>query len=77
VLLEEQGADSPLFLQIKEARESVLACYLDSKRSMKEQGRRVVIGQRMIQGSPDIFLGWGPVNPVNGSRRYYADSLPT
>ncbi len=66
VLLEEQGADSPLFLQIKEARESVLARYFDSKGSIKQQGRRVVIGQRMIQGSPDIFLGWGPVNPVNG-----------
>ena len=75
VLLEEQGADSPLFLQIKEARESVLARYLDSKRSIKQQGRRVVIGQRMIQGSPDIFLGWGPVNPVNGSRHYYVRQL--
>jgi hypothetical protein len=75
VLLEEQGADSPLFLQIKEARESVLARYLNSKRSIKQQGRRVVIGQRMIQGSPDIFLGWGPVNPVNGSRHYYVRQL--
>ena len=71
VLLEEQGADSPLFLQIKEARESVLARYLDSKRSITQQGRRVVIGQRMIQGSPDIFLGWGPVNSVNGNGRHY------
>jgi uncharacterized protein (DUF2252 family) len=71
VLLEEQGAGSPLFLQIKEARESVLACHLDSKRSITQQGRRVVIGQRMIQGSPDIFLGWGPVNAVNGGRRHY------
>jgi hypothetical protein len=75
VLLEEQGADSPLFLQIKEARESVLARYFDSKGSIKQQGRRVVIGQRMIQGSPDIFLGWGPVNPVNGGRHYYVRQL--
>src|SRR6476659_1630028 len=71
VLLEEQGAGSPLFLQIKEARESVLAHYLDSKGSIKQQGRRVVIGQRMIQGSPDIFLGWGPVSSVNGSGQHY------
>ena len=75
VLLEEQGADSPLFLQIKEARESVLARYLDGRRTIKQQGRRVVIGQRMIQGSPDIFLGWGPVKPVNGSRHYYVRQL--
>ena len=71
VLLEEHGAASPLFLQIKEARESVLARHLDSKRSIMQHGRRVVIGQRMIQGSPDIFLGWGPVNPAKGSGRHY------
>jgi uncharacterized protein (DUF2252 family) len=75
ILLEEHGAGSPLFLQIKEAREYVMARYLDSKGSIKQQGRRVVIGQRMIQGSPDIFLGWGPVNPVNGSRHYYVRQL--
>src|SRR4051794_40268138 len=75
VLLEEQGANSPLFLQIKEAGESVLARHLDSKRSIKQHGRRVVVGQRMIQGSPDIFLGWGPVNSVNGSRHYYVRQL--
>ena len=75
VLLEEQGADSPLFLQIKEACESVLARHLDCKRPIRQQGRRVVIGQRMIQGSPDIFLGWGPVNAVNGSRHYYVRQL--
>ena len=78
VLLEEHGAGSPLFLQIKEALESVLARHLDSKRPIKQQGRRVVIGQRMIQGSPDIFLGWGPVNAVNGNgsgRHYYVRQL--
>jgi len=78
VLLEEQGAGSPLFLQIKEALESVLARHLDSNRPIKQQGRRVVIGQRMIQGSPDIFLGWGPVNAVNGNgsgRHYYVRQL--
>lgn len=75
VLLEEYGAGSPLFLQIKEARESVLACHLGSRRSIQQQGRRVVIGQRMIQGSPDIFLGWGPVNAANGSRHYYVRQL--
>jgi uncharacterized protein (DUF2252 family) len=71
VLLEEYGAGSPLFLQIKEASESVLARHLDGKSSIQQHGRRVVIGQRMIQGSPDIFLGWGPVNAVNSSRRHY------
>jgi hypothetical protein len=53
----------------------VLARHLKNKRSIKQHGRRVVIGQRMIQGSPDIFLGWGPVKPVNGSSHYYIRQL--
>ena len=55
-----------------------MARHLDNKRPIKQQGRRVVIGQRMIQGSPDIFLGWGPVNGVNGNgsgQHYYVRQL--
>jgi uncharacterized protein (DUF2252 family) len=48
----------PLFLQFKEAEESVLAPYLQSP-VYQNQGLRVVSGQRLIQGSPDILLGWG------------------
>jgi len=59
LLLEGLDSNDPLFLQVKEARESVLAPYLDQRSPVKNQGCRVVIGQRMIQGSPDIFLGWG------------------
>jgi uncharacterized protein (DUF2252 family) len=48
----------PLFLQYKEAQRSVLAPY--SKAAPWDcEGRRVVVGQRLIQGAPDIFLGWG------------------
>jgi len=56
-----QGADDedPLFLQVKEAQESVLAPYVGIKLPFDHQGHRVVAGQRLIQGSPDIFLGWG------------------
>ena len=68
LLLEGLDASDPLFLQVKEARESVLAPHLGRKSPIKHQGRRVVFGQRMIQGSPDIFLGWGP---VDDSRGYY------
>ena len=49
----------PLFLQYKEAQESALAPYLKTAPAYKEQGYRVVSGQRLIQGSPDILLGWG------------------
>jgi uncharacterized protein (DUF2252 family) len=55
-----QGVDEgdPLFLQVKEAQESVLSPYLDVP-SFQNQGFRVVSGQRLIQASPDILLGWG------------------
>lgn len=55
-----QGVDDgdPLFLQVKEAQPSVLAPYLDAP-VFENQGIRVVSGQRLIQGAPDILLGWG------------------
>lgn len=47
----------PLFLQFKEACPSVLAPYA-GKSVYKNQGQRVVVGQRLTQSSSDIFLGW-------------------
>jgi uncharacterized protein (DUF2252 family) len=55
----------PLFLQYKEAQESVLAPYLKNAPAYKEQGYRVVSGQRLIQGSPDILLGWGVQSKIH------------
>lgn len=47
----------PLILQIKEACCSVLEPY--TKKSLFDnQGERVVMGQRLMQSSSDIFLGW-------------------
>jgi len=48
---------APLFLQVKEAEESVLAPYLRASR-YEHQGHRVVAGQRLMQATSDIFLGW-------------------
>ena len=47
----------PLMLQFKEAERSVLEPYTQ-KSAYDNQGQRVVIGQRMMQSSSDIFLGW-------------------
>ena len=60
-----RGVDEgdPLFLQFKEAQPSVLLPYL-KKPGFANQGFRVVSGQRLIQGSPDILLGWGEVQGV-------------
>jgi uncharacterized protein (DUF2252 family) len=57
VALLMAGEDDPLFLQFKEARASVLAEYAGPSR-YKNQGERVVTGQRMLQSASDVFLGW-------------------
>ncbi|HTH61621.1 MAG TPA: DUF2252 domain-containing protein [Paraburkholderia sp.] len=48
---------TPLFLQLKEARASVLEGYLPAS-EYPNHGRRVVSGQRLLQSASDIFLGW-------------------
>jgi uncharacterized protein (DUF2252 family) len=57
VLLEGRDEDDPLFLQVKEAEASVLESYLP-RSIFKNQGHRVVAGQRLMQAASDIFLGW-------------------
>jgi len=49
--------DDPLFLQVKEARASVLEPYA-GKSVYENHGQRVVCGQRLMQSASDIFLGW-------------------
>jgi uncharacterized protein (DUF2252 family) len=73
MLLQGNGDDDPLFLQIKEAKPSVLAPYIDLKLPFKHDGRRVVVGQRLTQGSPDIFLGWCEVEGRDFYIRQLAD----
>ncbi|MGD7069824.1 DUF2252 domain-containing protein [Acetobacter sp. AAB5] len=46
-----------LLLQIKEAQVSVLAPYLQPS-PFRNQGERVVVGQRIMQTASDAFLGW-------------------
>jgi uncharacterized protein (DUF2252 family) len=64
ILLIGNHSDDPLFLQLKEAQPSVLEPYV-SKSIYANQGQRVVAGQRLIQGAPDIFLGWGEQDGMN------------
>lgn len=59
--------DDALFLQIKEARRSVLESP-NGKSRYSNQGLRVVAGQRLMQAASDIFLGW--YSSANG-RDYY------
>ncbi|MFF3331268.1 DUF2252 domain-containing protein [Streptomyces sp. NPDC002888] len=57
VLLTGRDDDDPLFLQLKEARKSVLEEHLPNG-LLAHPGHRVVAGQRLMQSASDIFLGW-------------------
>src|SRR5262249_51748121 len=59
----------PLFLQIKEAQASVLERFL-GRSGYANHGQRVVAGQRLMQSSSDIFLGWGRVSLDDKERDY-------
>jgi len=57
MLLQGEGPDDAILLQLKEAGTSVLEPYLPNA-SYASQGERVVTGQRLMQAISDIFLGW-------------------
>jgi uncharacterized protein (DUF2252 family) len=57
ILLEGRDRGDPLILQAKEATASVLEPYVGKDRH-SNSGERVVVGQRLMQATPDIFLGW-------------------
>lgn len=59
VAFEGRDRRDPLFLQVKEATPSVLEGYLADS-IYRRHGRRVVEGQRLMQASSDIFLGYSP-----------------
>jgi uncharacterized protein (DUF2252 family) len=73
IMLHGAGEADALFLQVKEARPSVLAPYVDISLPFKHQGHRVVFGQRLTQGSPDIFLGWCEIEKRDFYVRQLAD----
>jgi uncharacterized protein (DUF2252 family) len=66
----------PLFLQVKEAEASVLASFL-APSEFANHGERVVTGQRLMQATSDIFLGWLRVDAgMDGNRHdYYVRQL--
>ena len=68
LLLEGRDEADPLFLQIKEATKSVLEEHLPASR-WRNSGRRVVVGQRLMQSASDVFLGWS--RSVQGHEYYW------
>jgi uncharacterized protein (DUF2252 family) len=65
IALYMSGGGDPLFLQLKEARASVLEPYAGAA-PFKHAGERVVFCQRLMQAASDVFLG-----PSFGPRRQY------
>ena len=68
LLLLGRDTGDPLFLQAKEAQTSVLEPYTQAS-EFKQQGRRVVEGQRLMQAASDIFLGWVTAEGPDGKNR--------
>jgi uncharacterized protein (DUF2252 family) len=58
----------PLFLQVKEARQSVVSIARGTEPA-SHFGERVVEGQRMLQATSDVLLGWG-TDEVDGAHYY-------
>jgi uncharacterized protein (DUF2252 family) len=74
LMLGRDGKD-PLFLQVKEAEASVLEEYLSAS-EFSNHGQRVVTGQRLMQATSDIFLGWLRDPGIDGQARdFYGRQL--
>jgi len=67
------GNGDPLFIQFKQARQSVLEPYAGAS-PYAHAGQRVVIGQRLMQAAGDLFLGWYTGTGSQGLE-YYARQL--
>src|SRR5271166_572451 len=76
VLMLGRDESDPLFLQVKEAEASVLSRFVGASK-YPNQGQRVVAGQRLMQATSDIFLGWQRIETgLDGqSRDFYVRQL--
>jgi uncharacterized protein (DUF2252 family) len=75
VLLMGRDQNDPLFLQVKEAQQSVLEEFVGPS-SHTTNGERVVNGQHLMQAESDIFLGWSRTKGLDGiTRDYYYRQL--
>ncbi len=76
ILLRGRDATDPLFLQVKEAQASVLSRFCGASK-YRNQGQRVIAGQRLMQAASDILLGWQRADPDRDgtSRDYYVRQL--
>jgi hypothetical protein len=75
VLLLGRDVNDPFFLQVKEANASVVDL-ARGRTSTLSEGERVVRNQRMMQATPDVFLGWHNIAGLDDvNRSYYVRQL--
>jgi uncharacterized protein (DUF2252 family) len=75
VLMQGRDENDPLLLQVKEAQPSVLARHL-GQAATRDEGARVVAGQRILQATPDTFLGSQSAVGLDGRPRdFYVRQL--
>jgi uncharacterized protein (DUF2252 family) len=76
ILMLGRDDNDPLFLQVKEAEASVLSRFLGASK-YANMGQRVVAGQRLMQASSDVFLGWqrAEAGPDAKQRDFYVRQL--
>ena len=69
-ILTGRGLDDPLMLQMKEANESVFERFV-GRSPYATHGERVVQGQKLIQSTADVLLGWASFVAEDGRPRDY------
>jgi uncharacterized protein (DUF2252 family) len=74
VLLLGRDENDPFFLQIKQATASTISVGL-GRQSAMAPGERVVQGQRLMQATPDVFLGWHSLASDATPRHFYVRQL--
>jgi uncharacterized protein (DUF2252 family) len=78
-LLQSTRSRDVIFLQLKEAKPSVLAPWVQGRtvvgtRPIEHDGARVVVGQRLMQAASDQFLGWAS-GGRDGTQHFYLRQL--
>ena len=74
MLLLGRDEFDPFFLQVKQAGASVIATAL-GRTPIVAAGERVVLGQRQMQATPDVFIGWHSMKKDGEQRHYYVRQL--
>jgi uncharacterized protein (DUF2252 family) len=74
MLFVGRDQNDPFFLQLKQAQASALSIARGTASSLAP-GQRVVHGQKLMQATPDAFLGWHTLEVAGESQSFYVRQL--